>query len=155
MVTVCSAGAVAADAGADLALGYLLADVVRLMRRDFRSRATGLGLTPALTRLLLHVHRVPGCRQADLAALLDLTPVTLGRMIDRLAVRGYVRRRPDPIDRRAVRVFVAARGKPLLARMTTIVGQTTARATGGLAAGEQAALQALLRRLIGNLGGGS
>ena len=143
----------AAEPGAGPALGYLLADVVRLMRRDFRARATGLGLTPALTRLLLHVQRAPGCRQADLAALLDLTPVTLGRMIDRLAARGYVRRRPDPVDRRAVQVYVAARGKPLLARMTTIVAQTTARATRGLAAGERATLQALLRRLADNLGG--
>ena len=142
----------AADAGAALALGYLLADVVRLMRRDFRRRAAGLRLTPALTRLMLHVQRTPGCRQADLAALLDLTPVTLGRMIDRLAADGYVRRRPDLTDRRAVRIYVAPRGKPLVRRMTTIGALTTARATRGLGAGERLALQALLRRLCDNLG---
>jgi MarR family transcriptional regulator, transcriptional regulator for hemolysin len=145
----------AADRGAGPALGYLLTDVVRLMRRDFHARAAGLGLTPALTRLLFYVHRDPGSHQAGLAQLLDVTPVTLGRMIDRLAARGYVRRQSDPRDRRAVRVYVAARGAPLVAKMAAIADQTRARALKGIAARERAALLQLLGRLVRNLGGGA
>ena len=132
-------------------LAFLLADVVRLMRRDFRARATGLGLTPALSRLLFYVAREPGSRQADLAAVLDVTPVTLGRMVDKLAARGFVRRRPDPADRRALRVYVAARGEPLLARMEELATLTSERAMHGLGAAERRQLQDALALLRSNL----
>ncbi len=132
-------------------LAFLLVDVVRLMRRDFRARATGLGLTPALSRLLFYVAREPGSRQADLAAVLDVTPVTLGRMVDKLASRGYVRRSPDPDDRRALRVYVAARGEPLLARMAQIAALTSERAMHGLSATARRQLQGSLATLRTNL----
>jgi MarR family transcriptional regulator, transcriptional regulator for hemolysin len=144
----------AAERLPESALGYLLSDVVRLMRRDFHERATGLGLTPALARLLFHVYRVPGSHQTELAHRLDITPVTLCRMVDRLAERGFVRRQADPRDRRAVRVYVAARGEPLVARMTRIADETGARALKGVAARERAALLRLLGKLAHNLGGG-
>jgi DNA-binding MarR family transcriptional regulator len=132
-------------------LGYLIADVLRLLRRDFHARATGLGLTPALTRLLFHVHRHPGARPSELAALLDVTPVTLGRMLDRLVRRGYVRRRADPADRRALRVQLAPRAEPLIAQMTRIGELTSARATRGLTQPQRAQLLELLGRLHANL----
>jgi MarR family transcriptional regulator for hemolysin len=144
----------AAERRAEPSLGYLLSDVVRLMKRDFYARATGLGLTPALAKLLFHVHRMPGSHQTELAQRLDVTPVTLCRMVDRLAERGYVRRQPDPQDRRAVRVYVAARGEPLVARMARIAEETGTRALKGVAARERVALLALLGRLAHNLGGG-
>ena len=136
---------------AERSLGYLLTDVVRLMRRDFHARATGLGLTPALAKLLFHVHRDPGSHQTALAQRLDVTPVTLCRMVDRLAQRGFVRREPDPADRRAVRVFVAPRGEPLVERMTQVADETRARALRGLKPGERRALLKLLGQMAGNL----
>ncbi len=140
-----------AERAPEPALGYLLSDVVRLMRRDFYSRATGLGLTPALAKLLFHVHRAPGLHQSALALRLDVTPVTLCRMVERLVKRGYLRRQPDPSDRRALRIYVAARGEPLVARMARIADETGARALRGLAARERATLLALLGRLAHNL----
>ncbi len=145
----------AAERPAEPTLGYLLSDVVRLMKRDFYQRATGLGLTPALSRLLFHVHRIPGSHQTELAHRLDVTPVTLCRMVDRLVDRGYVRRQPDPRDRRAVRVYVAARGAPLVARMAQIAEETGARALKGVASRERVALLKLLGRLSDNLSGGT
>ncbi len=132
-------------------LAYLLADIVRLMRRDFRARAAGLGLTPALARLLFHVDRVPGSHQAELAAILDVTPVTLGRMVDKLVARGFVRRRPDPEDRRAQRVYVAPRGAPLLARMARIAALTSERATHSLDTAQRRRLHSALVALRANL----
>ena len=79
----------------DSSLGPVFADSLRLLRRDFYARTKGLGLTPALARLLLYVAREPDSRQTDLAARLEVTPVTLGRMVDRLVQRGYVRRLAD------------------------------------------------------------
>lgn len=145
----------AAERPAEPSLGYLLSDVVRLMKRDFHARATGLGLTPALARLLFHVHRVPGSHQTELAHRLDVTPVTLCRMVDRLVERGYVRRQPDPKDRRAVRVYVATRGQPLVARMARIAEETGARALQGVAAPERATLLKLLGQLAHNLSAGT
>jgi DNA-binding MarR family transcriptional regulator len=145
----------AAERPAGPALGYLLNDVVRLMKRDFYQRATGLGLTPALSRLLFNVHRTPGSHQTELAHRLDVTPVTLCRMVDRLVERGYVRRQPDARDRRAVRIYVAARGAPLVARMARIADETYTRALSGVAARERAALIATLGKLADNLSAGS
>ncbi|MBS0373645.1 MAG: MarR family transcriptional regulator [Proteobacteria bacterium] len=136
---------------AERSLGYLLTDVVRLMRRDFYTRTGPVGLTPALTRLLFYVHRDPGSHQTALAQRLDVTPVTLCRMVDRLAQRGFVRREPDPADRRAVRVFVAPRGEPLVERMTQVADETRARALRGLKPGERRALLKLLGQMAGNL----
>jgi MarR family transcriptional regulator for hemolysin len=146
---------VRAEAPAAPSLGHLVSDVLRLLRRDFYSRASGPGLTPALTRLLFCVHRQPGARQSDLAALLDVTPVTLGRMIDRLVKRGYVRRRSDPSDRRVARVHLAPGGVPIVAQMTRIGALTTARAMRGLTRQERAQLYELLERLHANLSAGS
>jgi MarR family transcriptional regulator, transcriptional regulator for hemolysin len=134
-------------------LGYLLVDAVRLMRKDFYDRSKGLKLTPALARLLYYVHRAPGSRQAELAARLEVTPVTLSRMLDRLAQRGYVRRAADSADRRAFRVFVDRAGEPLVGRMDQIVALTAARATRGLSERDRAALLRQLQRVVDNLSG--
>jgi len=142
-----------AETAPERSLGYLLVDAVRLMRRDFYHRAKGLNLTPALARLLYCVHREPGSRQADLAARLEVTPVTLSRMIDRLAVRGYVRRVADAADRRALRVYVDRAGVPLVGRMDQIGALTTARATRGLSERDRSMLMRQLQRIIDNLAG--
>jgi MarR family transcriptional regulator, transcriptional regulator for hemolysin len=137
----------------ELTFGPLLVDVVRMLRRDFYARATDVGLTPALTRLLIYVHRLPGSRQTELASQLDVTPVTLGRMVDRLVAKGYVRRRRDALDRRASRLHLTPRAVPLVARMTALARLTTDRALNGIPARERAALDDLLRRVLLNLEG--
>jgi MarR family transcriptional regulator, transcriptional regulator for hemolysin len=144
-----------AKSAPERSLGYLLVDAVRLMRRDFYDRAKGLKLTPALARLLYYVHRAPGLRQADLAARLEVTPVTLSRMVDRLAQRGYVRRAADSADRRAFRVFVDRAGEPLVGRMDQIGALTAARATRGLSERDRTALLRQLQRIVDNLSSAS
>jgi DNA-binding MarR family transcriptional regulator len=140
-----------ASSSTDRSLGYLLVDAVRLMRRDFYERAKGLKLTPALARLLYHVHRDPGSRQADLAARLEITPVTLSRMVDRLVERGYVRRMADAADRRAFRLYVDRAGQPVVGRMDRIASLTAARATRGLSERDRATLLRQLRHVVSNL----
>ena len=135
----------------DLQLGSLLADAVRLLRRDFYQRATGLKLTPALGRLLFYIHRHPGSSQVDLATRLEVSAVTLSRMIDRLVKSKYVRRIADATDRRVYRVVLERAGLPLIGRMTQLSTETTARALRGLSKREQATLAAQLAILCQNL----
>ena len=135
-------------------LGPVFADVLRLLRRDFYARAQGLDLTPALARLLFYVAREPLSRQIDLAVRLEITPVTLGRMVDRLVALGYVERRSDLTDRRAFRLQVTAQAKPLVARLEAIAAATRARALEGLTALERKQLMRLLDRVRDNLDGG-
>ena len=145
----------AAERVQEQALGYLLVDAVRLLRRDFRARSKGMRLTPALAKLLFYIHRDPGSRQTELAQRLEVTPVTLGRMIDRLAERRYVRRVPDPADRRALRVYIDRAGEPLVGRMDRQSLETTARALDGFSRTEQAALIRQLNRICTNLSDGA
>ena len=87
-------------------LGFLLADVSRLMRLAFKQRLEGSSLTLAQARALVYVSRHEGVRQVELADLLEVQPITLARLLDQLAHTGLVERRPDPHDRRAYQVFL-------------------------------------------------
>ena len=132
-------------------LGFLLADVLRLSRNEFRRQASGLRLTPALSRLLFYVDQRPGCTQAELAGYLDLSSATVGRMIDRLQAGGFLRRLPDASDRRAFRIHLDAAASPLVERMHEALDRTLVTMMAGIPPGEQAALRATLERIRGNL----
>ena len=132
-------------------LSELLATCVRLLRQDFYQRTPGLQLTPALARLLFFIDRDAGCSQVDLAARLEVTPVTLGRMLDRLVQCGYVRREPDPQDRRVLRAHIDKAGEPLVLRMNKLRTLTEARATRGLTKSQQKVLAAQLLHICRNL----
>lgn len=132
-------------------LGFLLADILRLSRTEFRRQATGLRLTPALSRLLFYVDQRPGCSQAELANYLDLASATVGRMIDRLEAGGFLRRLPDANDRRAFRIHLDAAAGPLIERMHAALDRTLAKMMLGIPAAEQAALRATLEHMRANL----
>ena len=132
-------------------LGFLTSDVLRLLRADFATRASDMPLTPALHRLLFNVNRHPGCRQVELAEWLEITPVTVGRMIDRLEKQGLVRRENEPGDRRVFRVFIAAEAGPLLAQINAKAEQTRERAFRGMSAAQREALLGALAQMRENL----
>lgn len=95
-------------------LGFLLADVARLWRRALAQRLEGCELTFAQARVLFYLTRDPGLRQVELAARLEIQPITLARLLDPLDQRGLIERRRDPGDRRAWRIYpTAAAGDPL------------------------------------------
>src|SRR5262245_20281690 len=113
-------------------IGFLLHDAARLMRRDFERRARPLGLTRAQWQTLFHLHRNEGCNQATLAEVLEVEPITLARLIDRLEASGLAERRPDPTDRRARLLFLGARAHPLLDELKTLGAQTREIALAGI-----------------------
>jgi DNA-binding MarR family transcriptional regulator len=132
-------------------LGFLTADVLRLLRADFTARTRDIPLTPALHRLLFYVKREPGCRQVELAHWLDVTPVTVGRMIDRLERQGLVRRENEPGDRRVSRVYIAAGATGLLEQLNDRAQETRERAVRGMSVAERKALLTALEKLRQNL----
>ncbi|PKP90614.1 MAG: MarR family transcriptional regulator [Alphaproteobacteria bacterium HGW-Alphaproteobacteria-16] len=101
-------------------LGFLIADISRLMRREFDSRARRIGVTRAQWRTLSVLARNQGSNQGTLAELLEVEPITLGRMIDRLEEAGLVERRRDPADRRAWRIHLTDAAQPLIGELRGI-----------------------------------
>jgi DNA-binding MarR family transcriptional regulator len=84
------------------------------MRTLFDQRARSRGMTRAQWVILKRLDRTPGLSQTDLASILEVEPITVGRLIDRLEARGLVERRDDPKDRRTYRLHLTAKAKPIL-----------------------------------------
>ena len=95
-----------------ITFGFLLHDTARLLRRDFERRSKGTGLTRAQWAVLAYVARNEGSNQAALADMLDIEPITLVRLLDKLEAAGLVERRPDPADRRASPLDYSAAALP-------------------------------------------
>lgn len=89
-------------------IGFLLADVSRLMRKAFQHQLSLLGspLTLAQARALLVVARFEGVRQVDIADRLEIQPITLARLLDQLVALDVIERRPSPDDRRAYHIYL-------------------------------------------------
>ncbi|HET6158912.1 MAG TPA: MarR family transcriptional regulator [Dongiaceae bacterium] len=134
-------------------IGFLVNDAARLMRRDFERRTRSLGLTRAQWQTLFHLHRNEGCNQATLADLLDVEPITLTRVIDRLASSGLVERRADPGDRRARLLFLGERAHPLLEELKALGAETRETALAGISDDERTQLMTLLTKMRANLSG--
>lgn len=132
-------------------LGFLLADVSRLMRRAFQQHLEGSAMTLAQARALVYVSRHEGVRQVELAELLEIQPITLARLIDQLAEGGLVERRADPADRRAYQIHLTPAAAPQLAAIKQVAARIRGEALRGFGKQEAAAILAALRRMHGNL----
>ncbi len=92
----------------------LLYDVARIMRTKFDQRARERGMTRALWHILARVEHNPGASQSELAAICEVEPITVGRLVDRLEKRGLIERRRDPNDRRIWRLHNRPAAQPIL-----------------------------------------
>jgi DNA-binding MarR family transcriptional regulator len=117
-------------------LGFLVADVYRLMRRAFLQQIEQGALTLAQSRALVYISRHEGLRQVELAELLDLQPITVGRLVDQLAALGLVERRADPADRRANRIHLQAAAGPHLEAFADVIDRVHAHALADLDAAQ-------------------
>ena len=96
---------------------FLISDVGRLLRTYADHKARQFGMTRAQWAVLLRLERREGLKQSDLAEDLDIQPITLTRLVDRLCESGLIERRPDPVDRRAKRLYLTPAAHPLLDRI--------------------------------------
>lgn len=131
--------------------GFLVNDCARMMRRNFERRARAIGLTRAQWAAIAYLRRNEGCNQSTLADLLDVEPITLARLLDRMEAKGWIRREPDLKDRRARLVFLTEKAKPLVEQLAEFATDTRAVAMGGLSHEEQERLIELLIHVRGNL----
>ena len=111
--------------------GFLLYDAARLLRRDFDRRARRIGLTRAQWSVLANLARNEGINQAGLADIMELQPITLVRLLDRLEEAGWVARRPDPADRRARVLSLTEKARPILEQMRALAAETRETALQG------------------------
>ncbi len=132
-------------------IGTMLAQVSRLIRRSFDARARGIGVTRPQWQVLSLLSFHAGINQGGLAELLEVEPITLGRMIDRLQDAQLVERRPDPNDRRAWRLFLTDKGQMLLDELRPFAHETYEIALEGVSEAEREALMASLGRMRANL----
>ena len=133
------------------ALGFLLADVSRLMRRRFDDRAREIGLTRAQWRVLTQLRRREGINQTALAEIMEIEPISLGRHIDRLVEKDFVERRADPRDRRAWRLYLKPEVQPVLDRLRAISNVNRKEVLQGIPTDESEALIDTLLKINGNL----
>ncbi|MFK7943478.1 MAG: MarR family winged helix-turn-helix transcriptional regulator [Paracoccaceae bacterium] len=131
--------------------GFLIHDVSRMMRGWFDERAQDLGVTRAQWRVLVHLAAREGVNQRELAEILELDTVTLGRHIDRLERDKWLERRPDPKDRRAWLLHLLPAARPILDQMETLAERTMALALDGLSTEERAQFIDVLTRIKGNM----
>ena len=131
--------------------GFLMHDVSRLMRKSFDRRASAIGLTRSQWRVLAHLSRNEGVKQAGLAEILEIKPITLARLLDRLGANGWVERRSDPNDKRARRLFLTAKARPILVELREVALSVREEALSGFDAAEQDRLIDQLRAVKENL----
>jgi DNA-binding MarR family transcriptional regulator len=132
-------------------IGFLLNDTARLFRRSFNARTRDSGITALQWRLISYLKRHEGIRQGPLAELIEVEPITLSRMVDRLVEAELVERRADPADRRAWRLYLTPRAGEVLGGMRTLADTLTAEATEGLSPAEVDQLTDLVERVRANL----
>jgi MarR family transcriptional regulator, transcriptional regulator for hemolysin len=134
-------------------IGAMMRDVARLMRRHFerRGRQTGLPITREQARALLHIARNEGLSQAAVATTLDIEPIALVRLLDRLHEEGLVERRPHPTDRRVRTLWLTPRAWGMVDRVLALNAEIREVACAGLAPAAREMLMRALVHMKGNL----
>jgi MarR family transcriptional regulator for hemolysin len=135
----------------DISFGYLLSDVTLLIRKHFDRRASKFGLTRAQWRAVKVLNLREGLRQTELADFLEMEPIAVGRVIDRLQAAGFVERRPDPTDRRAWRLYVTLQARSVVDDMEVIGRGLRKDATAGVSIDELQQALAVITRIKDNL----
>jgi DNA-binding MarR family transcriptional regulator len=132
-------------------IGFLVNDISRLISTEYNKIMKPLGLTRAQWRVIVHLHRVDGLTQSDLAELLDVGKVSVGGLIDRLEHSGWVERRDDPQDRRTNLVFLTKKGRAIEKKMESTGRELTRQTLRNLGSDERTQLVDLLIAVKNNL----
>jgi MarR family transcriptional regulator for hemolysin len=132
-------------------LAFLVSDAARLLRTCADQEARRFGMTRAQWAVLFRLQRAEGLKQSELADLLEVQPITLTRLIDRLCDNGLIERRSDPNDRRAKRLFLTPAAKPVLEKVTAAGEAMMGHVLAGLDQPTREAMRASLTVMKSNL----
>src|SRR6476646_7621649 len=133
-------------------LPFEIGETAHALRKAFDRLAVGLGVTRAQWKVLFKLTRSPGLRQVELADLLDLEPITLCRIVDRLEEAGLVERTRDPEDRRAWRLHVTTTAKPLIEKLQGVGAELVDQAFAGIDPADIEITRNVLARVRENAG---
>jgi len=125
--------------------------IARMLRTRFDFRARSLNLTRAQWQTIATISFHGGATQREIAEKLEVGSVTVGRIVERLELAGWIERRPDPADRRAYRLYMHPRSQPMLDRLATLGADEERIALEGISDAEREQLEHLLDRIITNL----
>jgi MarR family transcriptional regulator, transcriptional regulator for hemolysin len=131
--------------------GFVIHDVARLLRKNFNRRVQCLGLTQEQCRVILHLSRCEGIQQVDLAEVLEIKPITLARLLDKLQENGLIERRRNPDDRRAFRLYLTRDAHTVLENILSLGAATRADAYRKISRADLEQLFSVLSRLKTNL----
>jgi DNA-binding MarR family transcriptional regulator len=132
-------------------LGFLLHDAARLLRKRFEQKARDLGLTRSQWQVMAHIARHEGIHQGALAEILEIEPITLVRIIDRLEAAGFVERRLHAKDRRVRLLHLTPKAHPVLQEMRAIGQETREEALASVAPEDRERLTEILLTMRSNL----
>ncbi len=130
-----------------------IGETAHALRRAFDRKAAALGITRAQWRVLAHLDHLPGQKQVELAERMDIEPITLCRIVDKLEEAALVERRRDPSDRRAWQLHLCAQAAPVVRKLHTLADEFSAEVFGNLNPAEIERASTLLAMVRGNLAG--
>ncbi len=133
--------------------GFILNDVARLMRITFDRRVKALGLTRSQWWVLNHLFRNNGATQSELADILEIEKATLGRLLDRMEAKGWIRREEHATDRRAKRVFLTDEVEPAVKTMRAAAADLRRDALANFGADDRERFVDMLLAIKTNLAG--
>jgi DNA-binding MarR family transcriptional regulator len=132
-------------------LGFLIHDVARLLRKRFEQLSRDSGLTRSQWQVLAYLERNENIHQGGLAELLEVEPITLGRIVDRLQEFGLIERRSHPSDRRVWMLRLTPRAKAKLDELHRLGDETRSEALAGISEPDRDHLLTTLTALKANL----
>jgi MarR family transcriptional regulator for hemolysin len=142
---------VMARGSVDMNFLFTLGELQRLVRAYADRQAARYGITRAQWAVLAKVERFEGLKQSELAEQMEMQPITLTRLIDRLCDNGWIERRSDDSDRRVNRLYLRKAAKPLLAKLGGLRSELTATALDGISPSDANRLLAQLETIKENV----
>src|SRR5437016_7059192 len=135
----------------DMNFLFTLGEVQRMMRAYADRQAARYGMTRAQWAVLAKVERYEGLKQSELADMMDMQPITLTRLIDKLCDNGWIERRGDDKDRRVNRLYLRKAARPLLLKLADLRSELTATALDGINPADAQRLLAQLEQIKENV----
>ncbi|MBR0875513.1 MarR family transcriptional regulator [Bradyrhizobium tropiciagri] len=130
---------------------FTLGELFRLIRVYADKEAARYGITRAQWAVLAKVERSEGMKQTELAELLEVQPITLTRLIDKLCDNGWIERRSDENDRRVNRLYLKKAARPLLGKLAGLRSELTATALEGISPADAHRLLTQLEQIKENV----
>jgi DNA-binding MarR family transcriptional regulator len=140
-----------ARSSVDMNFLFTLGELARLVRAHADRQSARYGITRAQWAVLAKVERFEGMKQSELAEQMEMQPITLTRLVDRLCDNGWIERRGDETDRRVNRLYLRKVARPLLAKLSGLRSEITETALEGISPADANRLLTQLEAIKENL----